>query len=343
MRAAVIRGHGGPEVISIEQIPEPEARPGEVVVELRAAALNHLDVWVRRGGRTELQWPHVIGSDGAGIVDSVGANVAGVEPGQKVVINAGLACGSCEFCRAGEHSLCVHYGIIGMHRPGTYADKVAVPARCIAPRPAELSFEEGAALGIAYTTAWRMLFSRAGLQPGETVLIHGIGGGVALAALQFVKLAGARAVVTSSSDGKLDRARKLGADETVNYRDTDDVAAPVRELTNGRGVDVAFDSVGAATWPVDFAAVRRGGRIVLCGVTTGAEAETDLQALYWNQLTVLGSTMGSDREFRRMLQTVEAGGVRPVIDSVVPLEEVAEAQRRMEAGEQFGKIVLGIR
>jgi NADPH:quinone reductase-like Zn-dependent oxidoreductase len=283
-----------------------------------------------------------MGSDGAGVVSALGADVHGVEVGQEVVINPGLSCGCCEFCLGGEQSLCVDFGIVGMNRPGTFAQKVAVPAGCLAPRPAHLSFAQAAALGIAYTTAWRMLMTRAVLRPGESVLIHGIGGGVALAALQFADLAGARAIVTSSSEQKLERAAGLGADGLINYKTTEDVAERVLDLTDGRGVDVAFDTVGAATWPANFRAVRRGGRIVLCGVTTGPEATTNLQALYWNQITVLGSTMGSHRDFRAMLGAVSARGLEPVIDTVVPLPEVRLAMERLEAGQQFGKIVLQV-
>ena len=342
MRAAVIREHGGPEVIRVEDLPEPQPAAGEVVVEVRAGALNHLDIWVRKGGRTELKFPHVIGSDAAGVVAAVGEGVGGVEVGQEVVVVAGFGCGACEFCREGEVSLCADFGIIGLSRPGVFAERAVVPAGNVAPKPAGLGFGQAASLGIAYGTAWRMLFTRAGLRPGETVLIHGIGGGVALAALQFAKAAGARTIVTSSSDEKLEEARHIGADGAINYANTPDVAAAAREMTDGRGVDVAFDSVGAATWPIDFAAVRKGGRIVLCGVTTGAEAQVNLQALYWNQISALGSTFASQGDFLGMLRTVEAAGIEPVIDSTVPLEGLADAHRRMEDGEQFGNIVLEV-
>ncbi len=342
MEAAVIREHGEPDVIRLEEVPDPEPAAGEVLVDVKAAALNHLDIWVRRGGRQELQWPHVPGSDAAGLVSALGPGVAGLEVGEPVIVNPGLACGHCRFCREGRHSLCRDFGIVGMHRPGTFAEKTAVPARCVAPVPEHLDFAPAAALGVAYLTAWRMLFTRARIRPGETVLIHGIGGGVALAALQFVRMAGARAVVTSSSDEKLARARELGADETINYRSVGDLAARVRQLAGERGVDVVFDSVGAATWAVDLQVVRRGGRVVTCGVTTGAEAPTDLQAIYWNQLTVMGSTLGSDAELHDMLCAIEVSRFEPVVDSVFPLADVREASRRLEAGEQFGKIVLEV-
>jgi len=339
MKAVFIRAHGELDAVEFGDMPEPMAGPGEVVVDVRAAALNHLDIWVRKGGRVALPVPHILGSDCAGVVAEVGPGVAGMDVGDAVVVSPGLPCGECEFCRRGEQSECLDFGIIGLSRSGVFAERAAVPAANVHAKPAELSFEEAASLGIAYLTAWRMLFSRAKVRPGETVLIHGIGGGVALAALQFATRAGARVLVTSSSEAKLARAREMGAASGINYRGAD-VAEAVRELTAGRGVDVAFNTVGAAAWPIDFAAVRRGGRIVLCGVTTGAEAPTNLQALYWNQLTVVGSTMGSDDDFRLMLATVAAGGMKPVIDSAVPLAEARAAMGRMEAGEQFGKVLL---
>ncbi|MBM4030453.1 MAG: zinc-binding dehydrogenase [Planctomycetes bacterium] len=339
MKATLIRRHGEIDVVEVGPMPAPITAPGEVVLEGRAAALNHLDIWVRKGGRAKLSFPHILGSDAAGVVAEVGQGAANVKVGDEVVVVPGLSCGSCEACRRGEQSECASFGIIGLSRPGVFAEKAAVPAANLLPKPKGLTWEETAALGIAYGTAWRMLFTRARLRPGETLLIHGIGGGVAIAALQFARHAGAEAIVTSSSDEKLQRARELGAAHGINYR-TASVAEAVREITGGRGVDVSVNAVGAAAWATDFAAVRKGGRIVLCGVTTGAEAPTDLRALYWNQLNVLGSTFASHEDFRLMLQTVEDAGLRPVIDSVLPLAQASEAMARMERGEQFGKIIL---
>ena len=343
MKAAVIHEHGELDRIRVEDIPEPKAGQGEVVLEVRSAALNHLDIWVRKGrpGVT-LTMPYVLGSDAAGVVVELGPGTHGVKVGDEVILNPGLSCGFCESCRRGQQSECASFSIVGAGRPGTFAEKVAVPFCNVFPKPAHLSFDEAAALPLSYQTAWRMLMSRAGLKPGETVLIHGIGGGVALAALQLAKLAGAEVIVTSSSDEKLSRAAGLGADHTVNYKTAKDVAAIVKDITGGRGVDVVVDSVGAGTWDTNFNLVRRGGRNVMCGVTTGGQAPTNLRALYWNQLTIMGSTMGSHEDFRLMLRAVAAAGLEPVIDSVHPLENVAEATGRMEAGEQFGKIVLRI-
>jgi NADPH:quinone reductase-like Zn-dependent oxidoreductase len=343
MKAAVIHEHGGPEVITVDEVPDPTPGPGEVVVDVFAAALNHLDIWVRKGGRMDLDMPHVLGSDAAGIVSAVGDDVTRFERGDEVVINPGLPCGECEHCLAGQQSVCDSFSILGAGPWGTFAQKVAVPARCLAPKPAHLTFPDAAALPLAHMTAWRMLITRGRLKPGETVLIHGIGGGVALAGLQIAKLTGARVIATSSSNSKLALAEQLGADHLVNYNDVDDVGATARGMTGGRGVDLVMDSVGAATWPADFDAVRRGGRIVLCGVTTGAEAPTDLRALYWNQIEVLGSTMGSDKDFSDMLNAVNTTRISPVLDRVYGLEQIQDATERMEHGKQIGKIVLQMR
>ncbi len=343
MKAAVIHECGGLDRVRVEEIPEPKAGAGEVVLEVRSAALNHLDIWVRKGrpGVT-LRMPHVLGSDAAGVVVELGSGTHGVKVGDEVILNPGLSCGFCESCRRGQQSECASFSIVGAGRPGTFAEKVAVPFYNVFPKPSHLNFDEAAALPLAYQTAWRMLMTRGGLKPGETVLIHGIGGGVALAALQLAKLAGAEVIVTSSSDEKLSRASGLGADHTINYKTVENVATAVKDITRGRGVDVVIDSVGAGTWETNFNLVRRGGRIVLCGVTTGAQAKTNLQALYWNQLTVMGSTMGSNEDVRLMLRAVTTAGLKPVIDSIKPLENAADAMGRMEAGEQFGKIVLKV-
>jgi NADPH:quinone reductase-like Zn-dependent oxidoreductase len=273
---------------------------------------------------------------------AVGAKVNDVTVGDEVVLNPGISCGWCDHCNRGEQSECASFGIMGLSRNGTFAEQVAVPARNVFGKPSHMSFNEAGAFVLAHVTAWRMLMTRAQLKPGQTVLIHGIGGGAALSALQLAKLAGAEVIVTSSSDDKLDRAGRLGADHTINYKTQDDVAQCAKDLTSGAGVDIVFDTVGAATWPIDFSAVRRGGKIVLCGITSGAEAVTNLQSLYWNQLTVMGSTMGSNEDFRQMVKAVGAAKLRPVIDSVTPLENIVDAMGRMEAAEQFGKIVLEV-
>ncbi len=343
MKAAVIHNHGGLECVTIDDVPEPKAGEGEVMLDVRSAALNHLDIWVRKGRPgLSLNMPHVLGSDGAGVVAELGPNTHGINIGDEVIVNPGLSCGYCESCRRGQQSECVSFGIVGMSRPGTFAEKVAVPSRNVFAKPSHLSFDEAAALPLSYQTAWRMLMSRARFRTGETVLINGIGGGVALAALQLAKLAGAEVIVTSSSDEKLSKAQAIGADHTINYKTVADLIGTVKEITGGRGVDIVVDSVGAATWSNNFKVVRKGGRIVLCGVTSGPETTTNLQALYWNQLTVMGSTMGSDEDVRQLLRAVETAKLKPVVDSSHPLEEIRAAMGRMEAAEQFGKIVVRV-
>lgn len=341
MKAAVIHEHGGNDLVVIERIADPKPAPGEVVMEVYASALNHLDIWVRKGRPgLNLSYPHVLGSDACGVVVELGAGVTDRALGDKVILNPGVSSGKGEYCSRGQQSEDPEFGIFGLSRQGTHSEKVAVPAGNLLPKPDHLSEGEAAALPLAYLTAWRMLMTRAALVPGETVLIHGIGGGVALAGLQLAKLANAEVIVTSSSDDKLNRACELGADHVVNYKSTPAVAAAVKEITKGRGVDIAFDTVGAITWPINFEAVRRGGRIVHCGVTTGATVQANISALYWNHLSVLGSTMGSHEDFRQMVKAVSNSKLKPVVDSVFPLEQARDALARMEAGEQFGKIVL---
>jgi len=342
MKAAVIREHGEVDVLRVEDIPEPKPASGEVVVKVLCAGLNHLDIWVRKGRPgASLDGPHVMGSDAVGIVEAIGDNVAHVKAGDAVVIHPGLGCGRCDACARGEVSLCPSFGIVGFQRDGTFAEKVALPACNVYPKPAHLSNEEAGGLVLTYLTAWRMLMTRAQTKPGECVLIHGIGGGVAVCALQLAKYAGAKVIVTSSSDEKLSRAQKMGADARINYQ-KEDVTERVRELTGDRGVDVVIDSVGAATWPINLKVVRKGGHITLCGITTGAKAQTNLQLIYWNQLTIMGSTLGSTADMHQMLRAVEVGGLRPVVDEVFPLEAVQAATKKMEAGKQLGKLVLKV-
>lgn len=343
MKAALIRENGGPDVMQIADVPNPEPRAGEVLVRVKAAALNHLDIWVRKGrpGFSVDEY-QILGSDMAGVVAKVGGDVEWLRDGDEVVLNPGLSCGRCEACARGDDSECETFGIVGLSRQGTFAQYCVVPAENLRPKPAHLSFEEAAALPLDHITSWHMLMTRAQCRVGETVLIHGIGGGAALAALQLAKLAACRVVVTSSSEDKLAQAKELGADYGINYKKTDDVAKAVREWTDGRGVDIAIDSVGAATWPVNFAALRKGGRAVHCGVTSGPKTEVLINALYWNQFTIMGSTMGTHEDFRLLLEAVQNAQLRPVVDSVMQLEEAAEAMERMEKGKQFGKIVLNV-
>jgi len=317
MKAIRIHEDGGPEVLRYEDAPDPVPADGDVLVELRAASLNHLDVWIRKG-QPSVAKPHILGADGAGLI-------AGTD--ERVVINPGLM-------RDGR----VH--ILGETTDGTHAELIAVPREYVHPIPDDLSFEDAAAFPLVFETAYRMLVTRAQLRPGEWVLIWGIGGGVATAALSLTRALGARAVVTSSSDAKLARARELGADATLNH-ETEDVVAAVKELTGG-GAHVVVDDVGEATWKRTLDAARPGGRVVVCGATTGANPPAALHRVWWKQLSILGSTMGTPEDFQGAYDLIAAGKARPVVDRVYPLAQVRAAHERLEAGEQLGKIVLRI-
>lgn len=341
MFASVLTKRDGVTVLETRRYPDPEVGPGQALLEIRAAALNHLDLHSRAHHAADPSAADkIIGSDAAGVIREVGLGVEDLAAGDEVVLNPGLSCGHCELCEAGEESECPGFDLVGRGVPGTYAELIVVPATNLAPKPTHLSFEQAAALPLAHLTAWRMAMTRGGLQPGERVLIHGIGGGAALAALQIAKLAGAEVIVTSSADTKLDRARELGADKTVNYKQTPEVAKAVREMTANKGVDLVIDTVGAATLPASVSAARNGGRVVVCGATTGAEVTINIREVFWRQIAILGSTMGSTDDFREMLVTVAERGLVPVIDSVRHLSEAGTALDQMEAGEQFGKIVL---
>ncbi|NOZ79065.1 MAG: zinc-binding dehydrogenase [Acidobacteria bacterium] len=341
MRALYFEKHGGTGELRLGGRPLPEPGPGQVRIRLKAAALNHLDLFVLGGmPGIEIPLPHIGGADGAGVVDAAGPGVSGVAVGDEVIFNPGLACGGCELCRKGEQSLCVRFGIVGEHVDGTFAEAVVVPAGNVAPKPAHLGWEEAAALPLTFLTAWRMLLNRGGLRAGETVLIHGIGGGVALACLQLAKMAGARVFVTSRSEAKLASARELGADEVIPAGAN--VAREVRRLTAKRGVDVVVDSVGEATWLQSLKAAAKGGRILTCGATSGPNPAEEIRLIFWNQLSIIGSTMGSDEDWRRMLGAVTSSGLKPVVDEVVPLDEGRKAYERLVAAEQLGKIVLTI-
>jgi NADPH:quinone reductase-like Zn-dependent oxidoreductase len=324
MKAIRIHEDGGPEVLRYEDADDPVAGEGEVVIRVRAASLNHLDVWIRQGAPS-VPKPRTLGADGAGVVDSVGPGVTGFEPGQPVVINPGLEL----------HGRIV---VVGEHTQGTHAELVAVPAENVYPLRDGLSFEEAAAFPLVFETAYRMLVTRAGLAPGEWVLIWGIGGGVASAAFTIARALGASTVVTSSSPDKLARARELGADVVLDHGQ-DDVVAAVRDATGG-GANVVVDSVGDATWRRSLDAAGQDGRIVVCGATTGPNPPAALHRVWWKQLSILGSTMGTRADFEGAYDLVASGRARPVVDSVLPLSEARAAHERLEAGEQFGKIVL---
>jgi NADPH2:quinone reductase len=327
VKAVRIHEDGGPEVLRYEDAPEPVPGTGHVLVRLRAASLNHLDLWVRKG-LPSVPKPRILGADGAGLVEELGEGVNGLEPGQRVVLNPGIVHGDT-------------ITVIGEHTDGTHAELIAVPAANVYPLPGELSFEEAAAFPLVFETAYRMLATRAHLESGEWVLVWGIGGGVATAALAIAKALGANVVVTSSSDEKLARAVELGADAVVNHS-TGDVAEAVKQATGGRGMDLVVEHVGEATWKTSLQVVRAGGRVVVCGATSGPNPPAALHRIWWKQLTIYGSTMGTPEDFEGAYELVKSGRARPVVDQVFPLAEARAAHERLEAGEQLGKIVLRI-
>jgi NADPH:quinone reductase-like Zn-dependent oxidoreductase len=344
VRACVLAATGGIDQLRITDVPDaPAPQSGEVRVAIRAAALNHLDLFVVEGLPGDAgRFPHIVGADGAGVVESAGANVTAVRAGDRVMLNPGISDYTCEFCRAGEHSLCVNYRLLGEHLPGTVAELVTVPAQNVArvpPLSPELTWAEAAAFSLVTLTAWRMVVTRAQLKAGETALIWGVGGGVSLAALRIVKLLGARAIVTSSDDAKLTRAKQLGADVALNHK-TQKVSQEVRALTNKRGVDVVVENVGAATWDESLRCLRRGGRLVTCGATSGPEAKLDLRRLFWHHWSILGSTMGNAAEYAEVVRRLGMGELRPVVDRVYPIQDARNAFEHLAKGEQLGKVVV---
>ena len=348
MRACVLTATGGApaEHLAIIDVPDaPAPHAGEVRIAIRAAALNHLDLFVAGGLPSgAFRLPHVVGADGAGVVESVGPGVTAVRPGDRVMLNPGISDYTCEFCRAGEHSLCVSYRLLGEHLPGTMAELVTVPAHNVARIPAlspELTWAEAAAFSLVTLTAWRMLVTRAQAKAGETVLVWGIGGGVSLSALRIAKLVGARVIATSSDDAKLVAARRLGADVTLNHR-TQKVSQEVRALTHKRGVDVVVDNVGEATWDESLRCLKRGGRLVTCGATSGPQVAIDLRRLFWHQWTIMGSTMGNAREYGEIVRRLAEGQLRPIVDRVYPLADARSAYERLAKGEQLGKVVVEV-
>jgi NADPH:quinone reductase-like Zn-dependent oxidoreductase len=343
MKALTLAATGGIGQLKVQELPEPAIQsPNDVLIRVQAAALNRLDLWVAEGlPGTNLTFPHIVGSDGAGVVEKVGPGVQRVGTGDRVMINPALSCGQCSACLKGEDSLCASLRVVGEHRPGTVAEYIVVPEQNLAAVPPSMPWPQAAAFSLATLTAWRMLVSRARLRPEETVLIWGIGGGVALAALQIAKLLGARAIVTSGSDEKLDAARALGADVVLNHRNTD-IRTAVRQHTGGNGADVVVDSVGEQSWEGSLRALRRGGRLVICGATTGPMVSIDLRRLFWHQWSILGSTLGTRQEYAEIVRHAAEGRLWPVIDRVVPLDEALDAFERLQDGAQAGKLVIEV-
>jgi NADPH:quinone reductase-like Zn-dependent oxidoreductase len=341
MKAMILPSHGGPEVLRYADIPEPAIGPSDVLVRVRACALNHLDLWVRAGlPNMTLAFPHVLGSDIAGEVAKVGAEVTNLRPGDKVLLAPGVSCGQCEACIAGHDNFCAKYTLLGQGVHGGYAEFVRAPAVNAIALPPGLSFEQAAAIPLVFLTAWHMLFTRAHLKPSEVVLVIGAGSGVGGAAIQIARATGARVIATSSSEQKLQKAKELGAHEAVPTQG--EFAREVKKLTNQRGVDVVFEHVGQATWDQSIYSLARGGRLVTCGATTGFDAKINIGYLFSRHLSILGSFMGSKAELFAVLELFKRGLLRPVVDKVFPLDRAVEAQQRLENREQFGKVVLTI-
>jgi len=342
MRAVIFEQHGGPEVLKFTEVSKPTIKANEVLVEVRACALNHLDVWVRNGlPGIKIPLPHILGDDVAGVVREVGELVIGVNAGDEVMIQPGVSCGHCAECLAGRDNMCDDYDIIGYRRDGGYAEFVAVPGINVIPKPKNLNWFEAAALPLVTLTAWHMLVARANVQPGEDVLVHAAGSGVGSLGIQIAKLRGARVITTASSQEKLAKARELGADVTIDYTQTD-WPREVRRLTNGRGVDVVFEHTGAATWPGSILSLKKGGRLVTCGATSGFDAKTDLRHVFYRHLTILGSMMGSKADLLAAMKFIESGQIRAVVDRTLPLSEARKAHELIEVRAQFGKVVLDI-
>jgi len=340
MKAVRFHEHGGIDVLKYEDAPEPKIQANEVLVKVKACALNHLDIWLRVGVRRwTLPMPHIAGSDIAGEVAEVGALVTRVKPGERVLLCPGISCGQCEACFQGLDSACRSYTLFGVMVDGGYAEYVKSPEMNVVPIPGDLSFDEAAAVPLVFITAWHMLFTRAGLKPGEDVLVVGAGSGVGMAAIQIAKLVGARVIATAGADWKLEKARALGADEVINHSQQS-IAEEVKRLTSKRGVDLVFEHVGAAVWEDCFESLATYGRLVTCGTTSGPEVKLNLQNLYGRQRSILGSFMGSKAELLEALKFIGQRKLKAVIDSAFPLQDAAAAQSKMESRDFFGKILL---
>jgi NADPH:quinone reductase-like Zn-dependent oxidoreductase len=342
VKAAVFQQHGPPEVLHYTDAPDPVVRPNEVLVRVKACALNHLDLWVRGGlPGVPIPLPHIPGSDIAGEIAAVGGEVTSVRVGQKVVLAPGVSCGRCAACVAGLDNRCRQFSNLGYMIDGGCAELVRAPEVNCLPYPENLGFEEAAAVPLVFQTAWHMLVTRAELQPGEAVLVLGAGSGVGTAAMQIAKFLGAQVIATAGSEGKLTKAKALGADHLIDHK-TQKIRDEVRRITGKRGVDVVFEHVGAATWDDSVASLAPSGRLVTCGATTGYDAKIDLRFLFTRQLSLLGSYMGAKSELQTVMKLVAAGRLRPVVDRVFPLSEIVAAHAYLESGQQFGKVVIRI-
>lgn len=340
MKAITLREHGGLEVLRLEDLPDPSPRDDQVLVKIKAVGLNHLDLWIRKGlPHLKHEYPHILGSDIAGEVAQVGKGVQGINEGQKVLVHPALSCGRCEACSKGMDNFCPQYKILGEHVSGGYAELIALPAQNLLPYPDGLSYSEAACIPLVFLTAWQMLVERAKIRPGMIVVIQGGASGVGSAGIQIAKLFGCQVITTAGSEEKLAKARELGADHGINYR-KEDFLKVVQEIVGKQKVDVVFEHVGKALWKESLLCLKWGGILVTCGATTGHEVVTDLRQIFFRQVQVLGSTMGSRGSQFEILRYFKEGKLKPVLDRELPLSEAGEAHRILEMGEQFGKIVL---
>jgi len=342
MKAIRFYEHGASDRLRYEDAPDPVAGPAEVVVRVKACALNYLDVWQRKGlPGIRIPMPHISGSDIAGIIESVGTGVEYLKPGEKTLVNPGLSCMHCEPCYQGNDNQCLDYSVLGNFSDGGYAERVRIPAVNALPYPGDMPFSEAAALPLVFMTAWHMLVTRCALRAGEDVLVLGAGSGVGSAAIQIARLFHARVIATAGTDAKLEKARALGAHHVINHA-RQKIKDEVREITNKRGVDIVFEHIGAATWQDSVSCLARHGRLVTCGVTTGYDVRLDLRHVFAKEISIMGSFMGSRHELLQVLKHVQAGLLRPVVSEVMPLKDAARAQDMLENREHFGKIVLAV-
>lgn len=340
MKAVQFSEHGDRDVLTYDEFDDPEPGRDEVLVDIKAGSLNHLDIWTRKGlPGIDLDMPHIPGSDGAGVVEAVGDDVTRFEEGDHVAVSAGVACGQCEFCRDGDESLCVRFHIIGEHVRGVHAEQAAVPADNLVPVPDHVDWEIAGSASLVFQTAWRMLIDRADIEPGEKVLVLGASGGVGHAAVQVADYAGAEVFATASTDEKLEYAGECGADHVINYEE-DDFAEEIKELTGKRGVDVVVDHIGEATYQDSLKSLAKGGRVVTCGATTGPNPGAGLNRIFWNQLSVIGSTMATPGQVDDVLELVWDGTFQPRIRETLPMSEADRAHEMIENREGFGKVVV---
>ncbi len=345
MKAAYIRQHGTIDLLEVGEQDVPKVGPNDVLVEAKYAALNHLDIFVVAGwAGLSLQMPHILGSDGAGTVKEVGSAVTRIKPGDYVTVNPGISCNKCEFCLSGWQNFCAEFSILGEHQWGTFAQYFKVPEVSLLKLPPKFPLDKAAAAPLTFLTAWRMLVTRAEVKRGEIVFIHGAGGGVATAAIQIAKYLGATVITTTSTPEKTDKAKALGADHVVNYKEMPDFSKHVyADLTGRKGVDVVIDSVGAKTFTDSVRLLRAGGRLVTCGATTGPSGQVDIRNIFWKQLEIYGSTMSNQAEFRDVMKVVLSGAISPVIDRIFPLDQAKEAEKYLNQANQFGKVLLELK